>query len=366
MATRNSSDIPTPDAVTRRTFLGTASAALIACAAPASAANFAAPAARPSGATLTILPEDGRTLYLQAIDSATRAINIEICVLEDPEILEHIQSALERGVAVRAIVDARKYNAIAAEREHLDRYLVTPGGQLHLSNPIFPRSFPKIILIDTGLLVFGSACLDQTTFLEYRDFATTCTDPQVLHDLHALFENDWAYSAPPGQSAPAFNPTSPFSSPDLLLSPVNAADQLVRLYQSARSTIEVYSEILGNLTLESELAAAVTRGVRVRMISPFYVNGLSHDDEARQLVALQSLSAAGVEIHSNGRQTLALPYMHARADIIDGNTGFLGSISLSPDSVTLNREMGLLLRDPLLIQQLLTQFEKDYAALTPI
>ena len=60
------------------------------------------------GSSLTVLPEDGRALYVQAFDGAKRAIRIEICVLEDPQILERLQAALRRGVRVRVIVDRRQ------------------------------------------------------------------------------------------------------------------------------------------------------------------------------------------------------------------------------------------------------------------
>ncbi len=349
-------------AVTRRGFLGAAGATLITLAYPLAAQTLAPP--RRGGSPLTVLPEDGRKLYLDAIDSATEEIRILICVLEDPQILERVQAALHRGVSVRAIVDSGKYHDLAAERDHLQKYLTSQGGELHLSNPVFPRSFPKIILIDSNLLVYGSACLDQTTFLLYRDFATTSEDPQLLQDLHLLFENDWSYSAGVGEQPPAFNPTPPFSSKDLIISPVNGAEKLVHLYQTAQQSIEVYTEILGNLMLESELAAAVRRGVEVRTISPFYVNGGSPEVQARQLASLRALSAAGVDAHVNGSVTPPMPYMHARADVVDGRVGFLGSVSVSPDSVAFNREMGLVVRDQALVQQLRSQFESDFQLLT--
>jgi len=358
------SEAPISPALTRRGFLGGAGATLLTLASPLSGQAFAPGRARGSGKQLTILPEDGRTLYFDAIDSATEKIRIEICVLEDPQILAHIRAALRRDVSVRAIVDSRKYYDLASERQNLEIYLTSEGGELHLSNPIFPRSFPKIVLIDDNLLVFGSACLDQTTFQLYRDFATTSDDPQVLQDLHRLLDNDWAYTAAVGQTPPPFNPTSPFSAPDLLISPVNSAAQLVALYQSARRTLDVYTEILGSPTLESELVAAVNRGVKVRMISPFTVNGGSQHVERRQFDSLTALSAVGVDVHVNGAETPAYPYMHARADVVDGEIGYLGSDSLSPDSITFNREMGLILHDPDLVQQLQTQFESDYTTLT--
>src|ERR1700733_2620529 len=76
-----------------------------------------------------------------------------------------------------------------------------------------------------------------------------------------------------GQSSTSFNPTPPISSGDLIISPVNSAERLVGLYQSAEQTLDVYTEITGNSVLESELAAAAARGVTVRLISPYRVNG---------------------------------------------------------------------------------------------
>jgi cardiolipin synthase A/B len=310
---------------------------------------------------LTILPQDGRILYFHAIDAARNQIQIEICVLEDPQILQHIQAALSRGVKVRVIVDRGKYSALESEQQNLAMYLTSAGGQLHLSNPVFPRSFPKIILVDSRLLVYGSACLDETTFLQYRDFATTNTDPQILFQLESLFENDWTYSAEVGQQPPPFNPTSPISQSNLMISPVNSADHLVRLYQKAKRTLDVYTELLGNLTLESELFAAAKRGVRVKLIAPIQVNGATPEIQQLQTDSLKALAAAGVDVHVSGPDESAqMPYMHARAAVVDGKISYLGSISLSPNSITFNREMGLISKQPFLVRALEAQFESDY------
>jgi cardiolipin synthase A/B len=326
-----------------------------------------------SGGTLspgspTVLPEDGRQLYFRAIDAAKDEIEIEICVLEDPRILQHLEAALRRGVRVRVIVDRGKYEALASEQGNLAQYLTSAGGRLHLSNPIFPRSFPKIILVDANLLVYGSACLDETTFMHYRDFATSNNDPQLLAELQRLFANDWAYSAALGKEPPPFNPTppiSPISGSDLIVSPVNGAARLVRLFQAAARTLDVYTELLGNPTLESELAAAVERGVKVRLIAPIEVNGGTPEIEELQFASLTALAVAGVDVHVSGPdETRQLPYMHARAAVVDGRIAYLGSVSLSPDSITFNREMGLISRQPSLVRALAAQFRSDYGSRT--
>jgi len=310
---------------------------------------------------LAVLPEDGREIYFRAIDAARREIRIEICVLEDPQVLERLQAALARGVRVRVIVDRTKYGDLPAERANLAQYLTAAGGELHLSNPVFPRSFPKIILIDSFLVVYGSACLDQTTFAQYRDFAHASTNWLLLRELHRLFENDWAYTAPVGQDPPPFNPTPRIFASDLIVSPVNGAERLIRFYQDARKTLDVYTELLGNAALESELVAAVKRGVRARLIAPIRVNGGTPEVQDLQLASLTALAAAGVEVHVSGPdETSDMPYMHARAAVADDAIAYLGSISLSSDSIAFNREMGLIVRDGAVVGKLKTQFESDY------
>ena len=66
-------------------------------------------------------------------------------------------------------------------------------------------------------------------------------------------------------------------------------------------------------------------------------------------------------MHVSGpAESAQIPYMHARAAVVDGTLAYLGSISLSPDSITFNREMGLISRETFLVQALEAQFESDY------
>jgi phosphatidylserine/phosphatidylglycerophosphate/cardiolipin synthase-like enzyme len=81
--------------------------------------------------------------------------------------------------------------------------------------------------------------------------------------------------------------------------------------------------------------------------------------------SLAALAAAEVDVHVSGpNETAQLPYMHARAAVVDGKVAYLGSISLSPDSITFNREMGLVLRQRVLVRKLEEQFQSDYGLRT--
>ena len=195
--------------------------------------------------SLAILPQDGRTIFLEAFAAAKSEIRIEICVLEDPLILQGIQQALQRGVKVRVIVDNRKYMSTPSEQENLATYLTANGGQLHLSNPIFPRSFPKVIFIDDCCVLIGSACLDSTTFAQYRDYVYVSNSKGIIRTLSALFENDWHYSAGLDQPFSTFNPTPVNNQRNLMISPVDATSKLVAFIQKAERTLDVTFGIVG-------------------------------------------------------------------------------------------------------------------------
>jgi phosphatidylserine/phosphatidylglycerophosphate/cardiolipin synthase-like enzyme len=123
----------------------------------------------------------------------------------------------------------------------------------------------------------------------------------------------------------------------------------------------VTSELLGDPTLESELAAAAAKGVRVRLIAPETVNGVTRDVQQLQLSSLNALKAAGIQVHvTRPPESQDSPYMHARTAVADGKLAYLGSISLSPDSATYNREVGLILDDTRFVRRLENQFEIDF------
>lgn len=244
----------------------------------------------------------------------------------------------------------------------MPKYLTKAGGRLHLSNPIFPRSFPKVILIDRCYAMVGSACLDTTTFEQYRDYVYVTNNSGVIENLFNLFDNDWHYSAKPGAAFPAYNPTPVIRQRHLIIGPVNATDQLVTFFQSACSRLDVTTELLGNLTLESELFAALSRGVRVRLISPELVNGATADEQDLQMASLTALKAAGVHVHvTRPPESSIHPYMHARLAVVDGKKAYLGSVSFSPDSSTINREVGLILDYKCVVERMQKQFDIDYA-----
>ena len=292
--------------------------------------------------SLAILPEDGRDIYFEAFDAARRDIRIEICVLEDPLILQSLKQAIDRGVRVRVIVDKGKYEALPSEQANLAAYLTGAGAQLHLSNP----TFPKVILVDERYALIGSACLDTTTFAHYRDYAYVSDEPGIIKDLLRLFENDWLHSAKPGQPFPTYNPTPVITQPNLLVSPVNSAYRLVSLIQKSPHDTGRH---LGIARRPDSGKRARSRRCQRRPSSPDRAgNGKRRDSGHTRTTSVLPERTQGSGHSSSRHPPAGKPgiTVHARPHRRGRREACLpGSISLSPVSTTYNREVGLILGD---------------------
>ena len=114
----------------------------------------------------------------------------------------------------------------------------------------------------------------------------------------------------------------------------------------ATTSLDIYAEVLRDPELLAAIRDAARRGVRVRIVvSP-------SDDFATEEA---QLAAAGVAIRYS--RTL---YIHAKVIIADRERAFLGSQNLSATSLDLNRELGIIVRDPISLARLSRTFELDF------
>jgi phosphatidylserine/phosphatidylglycerophosphate/cardiolipin synthase-like enzyme len=132
------------------------------------------------------------------------------------------------------------------------------------------------------------------------------------------------------------------------VSPTNARDQLLGLIRGATSSLDIYAEVLADREVLGALGEAAQRGVRVRLI----VTPTSDNADARA-----ALAADGVEV----RLAKAL-YVHAKLIIADGKQAFVGSQNFSATSLDQNRELGIVVDDPVALARLTRTFNLDFAA----
>ena len=307
---------------------------------------------------LFIEPQAGRAPIVQAINAARSEIRLGICNLSDPQIGDALAAAAARGVNVEVIADQADYAQKPDEQAELAT-LIGEGVSVHLSNPVFPQSFEKELVIDQRQVLIMTMCLIPTTFVDSRDFGLVLNNPGIIRGVTSVFDTDWAYSAPPGDATPAYNPTPALYARSLIWGPTDATARLSQLIQSARRTINITSELLGDPYLEGQLIAAAHRGVQVHLITPLNPIGA-----ATNAPDVAFLSSEGVNVRVTVEQyppVGAPPYMHAKTMIVDGRIAYLGSIDLETTEATQDRELGIEFRLPNLVRQLNAQFQSDWS-----
>jgi cardiolipin synthase A/B len=226
-------------------------------------------------------------------------------------------------------------------------YLNANGVKAVWANPVFQASHQKTITIDGKTTAIMTLNLTSRYYSTSRDLAVIETNPNDIAAIEATFNADFASSA-----------ITPPTGDDLVWSPTNALASLTGLIESAKSTLEIENEEMGDAQIVSALEAAAKRGVQVQVAM---TNGGTYTTE------FNALKSAGVKV--NTYTPTAPLYIHAKMIVADygqsSQEAFVGSENFSNPSLTENRELGLMLTDPTILQSLNTTFASDFKGGTP-
>ena len=294
--------------------------------------------------TLVIEPDQGLTPIYNLLNSAKSTIDMTMYELVDTETQQILTQQAAKGVVVRVILDQALEKA---SNTPVYTYLNANGVKAVWANPVFQASHQKTITIDGKTTAIMSLNLTSRYYPTSRDLAVIETNPNDIAAIETTFNADFASSA-----------ITPPTGDDLVWSPTNSLTSLLGLINSAKSTIEVENEEMGDAQIVSALEAAAKRGVQVQVAM---TNGGNYTTEFNEL------AAAGVKI-STYAPTAPL-YIHAKLILADygqsGQQAFVGSENFSNPSLTENRELGLTLTDPAILQSLNTTFASDFKGGTP-
>ncbi|HZI04185.1 MAG TPA: phospholipase D-like domain-containing protein, partial [Archangium sp.] len=135
----------------------------------------------------------------------------------------------------------------------------------------------------------------------------------------------------------------------LVVSPNNARATLKAFIQGARHRLCVYNQEYKDDSINTLILEAKQRGVDVQV--------LGAQDNGNE-PALKKFREAGIPARE-----LTKYYLHAKAIVADDRV-FIGSQNFSTEALDDNRELGKLIDDPELVQQLVHTFESDFASTT--
>jgi phosphatidylserine/phosphatidylglycerophosphate/cardiolipin synthase-like enzyme len=332
----------------RRLFIAATGGALALTAWAGAPAIAALPAAvHPDAASdfsLLILPDQGENAIYNFINSAKSSIDMTMYELQDTTAVNDLIAREKAGVNVRVILDGANESTNSAAFSALQ----AGGVGVTYSSSAFTYTHQKTITVDNDESYISTGNLQSQYYSTSRDMGVFDTDPNDVAAIVAVFNADYAKTS-----------ITPSDGDDLVWSPTDSQTQLLALINGAQHSLDIAQEEFEDTALTNAIVAALQRGVTVRIVI---------EDPSSYPTDLDEVTAAGGKY--TGYSSSTGFYVHEKAVVADYGYStqkvFLGSENFSDNSLNDNRELGLIISDPGVIDGVETTFDADFAGIPSV
>ncbi|MFD4874145.1 phospholipase D-like domain-containing protein [Streptomyces sp. NPDC058420] len=324
-----------------RTFLGRAGVALAAgatlfvSAVPANAATYTAFAFSQSGTTQP-------TIY-DFIDSATSSLDMTMYELEDTTAVNDLIALEKKGVTVRVVLDRAHQSANSSAYTAL----TNAGAGVVWSPSAFVYTHQKTITVDGTKSLVLTGNLTSQYYSTGRDYGVFTDDTRDVAAIEKVFDADYAGTS-----------VTPTDGDHLLWSPTDSRSRLLTVINAATKTLDVEELEFSDSTVVNAIVARAKAGVTVRVVL---------ETPADYSSEVSAIKAAGGKVV--GYSDPDGFYIHAKAMVADYGLSTqeveAGSMNISSNSLSNNRELGIILTGTGVAQSVATTiettFKSDYA-----
>ncbi len=288
-------------------------------------------------------PDTGNQLIVNAIAEAQASVWVEMYLLTDHSIINALENAAHRGLDVRVMLESHPYES-SSPAQTLDR-LRAAGVKAQEASPDFAVTHEKCMIIDGKVVYimtanFTRSALGGTSSVTNREYGIIDTNQQDIQATQNIFNADWNRT------------TAQFDDPNLVVSPVNARNDFTALINNAHSMLQIEAEEMQDSDIEQALVNAAQRGVKVQIILPSPGGSASDSNSS----GISTIKQGDVVVKEDTHL-----YMHAKIIVVDGHTAFVGSENISTASLERNRELGIIVSDPTVLNTLQQTFQQDWS-----
>ncbi|WP_108651805.1 phospholipase D-like domain-containing protein [Dongshaea marina] len=294
--------------------------------------------------TLFVEPQAMQEPILNLIHQSRRQIDVVIYQFTDPVLIQALGQAEQRGVKVRVLFTSRTHGDYSSVTAAIKSFR-DEGVEVKTSNPDFTYTHQKTFIFDDQQALISTGNMTFDHYPNTRNFMVLTDEREQVKQIAAVFEKDWLHQLP------SLSPEA-LSRSQLVWSPINADSSLVRLIDSASSSLDIYALEMTDPDVVSALYRALDRGVRVTII-------VSKDPFSWSRDCLLSLYDQGAKLQILGDDS---PFIHAKAILADSHRAFIGSENFTSNSLNKNRELGIITADPGVIETLASTLKQDMAA----
>jgi len=284
-------------------------------------------------------PGAGSVPWVNAISRARQRVDYNVYLLTDENIANALKQAAARGVIVRVILDSHPYDFPDAVAKELAMFRGSKVQVKTWSPSATSYDHAKYLVVDGHLAIVGSAnatysALDGGGNLEDNVEIDGGTLPA---DLDALFQADWS-----GRPRPSLPPA-------LIVSP-GSAEALANQIRQPGPVVMAEEELYD---APDVMAAMEAKGRELELLLPSSI-------DSEEMANARMLASHGVQV-----RFLSSPYVHAKL-IVGTEAAFVGSENISANSLDDNREVGLVVTQPLVRAEAQAWFAQYWQKAKPL
>jgi cardiolipin synthase len=274
---------------------------------------------------LIVQPDAGMAPVVTAIKQAKKSIDVLIFRLDRLEIARALEAAVARGVRVRALTAHLNRGGTKILRQ-LEMHLLESGVTVSRTADDLIRYHGKMMIIDGRFLQVYGFNFTSFDMEKSRSFGVITKNPKLVSEAMKLFAAD-------------FDRQPYVSSHDrLVVSPEYSRERLSAFIKGARRELLIYDPKATDDAMLRLIEDRLASGVDVRIIGKV---------EAKwDKIPWEKFP---------GKR------LHVRAIIRDGRRAFVGSQSLRRIELDKRREIGVLINDQAVVNELRAVFQSDWA-----
>ncbi|GAA0396963.1 phospholipase D-like domain-containing protein [Streptomyces luteireticuli] len=292
---------------------------------------------------LLVFPGQDHSAVHDFIGSATKSVDMTMYELRDTRTVDALVNREKAGVKVRVVLDAKHTSVNGSAYKALK----AAGVGVVYSSSDYVYTHQKTVTVDGAKSLILTGNLDSKYYASSRDYGVFDTDAADVAAIEKTFDADYARTA-----------VTPSDGDHLVWSPTDSEERLLALINGAQHSLDLEQLEFGDKTLVDAVVAAEGRGVTVRVVGMNPDSYGSYFDQVKQ--------AGGTVVTFSSTEGL---YIHAKAIVADHGTStakvFAGSENFSDNSLNNNRELGLIVNSPEVLDGIESTFTTDFADGTP-
>lgn len=276
--------------------------------------------------TVQVLPKAGADVVSElvaVIKGADKSVHMSMYLLSNSRIIDALVDSKRAGNDVKVVLN-KTFPPNGGDNTNAYEALSSRGVPVRWAPAAYTFTHSKMIIVDSARVLIMTMNLTHSSPTTNREYIATNTDPDDVAITEQLFDADFSNKAVK-------------VSTKLVVSPADASgleprEHLRRLIGLAERSLDVEVQTLSDTTVVDAIVAAQQAGVAVRVV----LSGETTVTPA-QSAAVAKLKQNGVPIRS-----LSSPNVHAKAIVVDGKYAYIGSHNMTANSLTQNREVGVI------------------------